>query len=66
MGSNPAPATHEASAWADYAAKSPEAAIAFLRDVVERAKPYAERDVAELRRFAKDELGIGQLEAWDL
>ena len=47
-------------------AKSPEAAIEFLREVVARAKPHAERDVALLRRFAKDELGIAELEAWDL
>jgi oligopeptidase A len=40
--------------------------IAFLEDLAQRARPYAEKDMAELRAFAKDELGIDTLEAWDV
>lgn len=40
--------------------------LAFLRDLAARAKPYAQRDRAELEAFARDELGLGTLEAWDL
>ncbi|MDL2354687.1 MAG: M3 family metallopeptidase [Pseudomonadota bacterium] len=47
-------------------AQSPEHVIEFLEDLARRARPYAEKDLAELRAFARDELGIGQLEAWDL
>ena len=47
-------------------AQSPEHVIEFLEDLARRARPYAEKDLAELRAFAKAELGIDQLEAWDL
>ncbi|MES2017105.1 MAG: M3 family metallopeptidase [Pseudomonadota bacterium] len=47
-------------------AQSPEHVIEFLEDLAKRARPYAEKDLAELRSFARDELGIAQLEAWDL
>jgi oligopeptidase A len=47
-------------------AQSPEQVIAFLEDLARRARPYAERDLAELRAFARDELGLDKLEAWDL
>jgi oligopeptidase A len=46
-------------------AQSPEHVIAFLEDLARRARPYAEQDLAELREFARTELGIDQLEAWD-
>jgi oligopeptidase A len=38
----------------------------FLRDLARRARPFAERDMAELRDFAKTELGIAELQAWDV
>ncbi|MBC7859726.1 MAG: M3 family metallopeptidase [Burkholderiaceae bacterium] len=47
-------------------AQSPEHVIGFLEDLARRARPYAEQDLAELRAFAKDELGLDTLEAWDL
>ncbi|NML61298.1 M3 family metallopeptidase [Massilia sp. RP-1-19] len=47
-------------------AQSPEHVIEFLEDLAKRARPYAEKDLAELRAFAKDELGIDKLEAWDV
>jgi oligopeptidase A len=47
-------------------AKSPDAAVGFLREVIARAKPHAERDVAALRDFAKAELGLAGLQAWDI
>jgi oligopeptidase A len=47
-------------------AKSPEEVIAFLEDLAKRARPFAERDLAELRKFAQDELGIAELKAWDM
>lgn len=40
--------------------------IAFLRDLARRARPAAERDVAELRAFAASECGIADLEPWDV
>ena len=47
-------------------AQSPEHVIEFLEDLARRARPYAENDLAELRAFAKDQLGIDDLQAWDL
>ena len=47
-------------------ARDPGEVLAFLRDLARRAKPFAERDYAELSAFARDELGIAELEAWDL
>ena len=46
-------------------AKSPKEVIDFLRDLGLRARPYAEKDVADLRAFAKDELGIADPQPWD-
>ena len=40
--------------------------LAFLRDLADRAKPFAECDYAELQEFARIELGLPALEAWDL
>lgn len=46
-------------------ANSPQQVIDFLRDLAKRARPYAEKDVADLRAFAKDELGIADPQPWD-
>ena len=47
-------------------AESPEAALAFLNDLAGRALPYARRDYAELEDFARAELEIKELQAWDI
>jgi len=47
-------------------ADSPDQVIGFLRDMAAKARPFAEKDVAELRTFAATELGLKQLESWDL
>ncbi|MFO1300303.1 MAG: M3 family metallopeptidase [Burkholderiaceae bacterium] len=47
-------------------AESPEQVMKFLHDLAARARPFAERDMAELRRFAADELSLTELQAWDL
>lgn len=46
-------------------ASSGEEVLAFLRDLAAHAKPAAERDMAELRAFAKNELGLEELASWD-
>lgn len=46
-------------------ARTPEQVISFLEDLAQRARPFAENDLAELRAFAKSELGLDTLEAWD-
>ncbi len=47
-------------------AESPRQVLEFLRDLACRARPFAERDVAELRVFARDELKLDPLEPWDM
>jgi oligopeptidase A len=47
-------------------ANSPQQVIDFLRDLARRARPYAERDLKEVREFARDELGLPDLQSWDL
>ena len=47
-------------------ANSPAQVTAFLRDIAVKARPFAEKDVAELREFARSELGLDPLEAWDM
>ena len=47
-------------------AESPEQVLGFLEDLARRARPFAEKDVAELRDFARRELGLDPLESWDI
>jgi oligopeptidase A len=47
-------------------AQSPPEVLAFLRDLARHARPYAERDYAEVSAFARDELAIADFAAWDL
>ncbi|MGB5079258.1 MAG: M3 family metallopeptidase [Burkholderiales bacterium] len=47
-------------------AGSPKAALDFLEDLAERALPSARRDFAELEVFAREELGLDKLDAWDI
>ena len=44
-------------------AESPRQVLAFLEDLARRARPFGEKDAAELRSFSR-ELGIEKLEAW--
>ena len=46
-------------------ADTPRQVLDFLEQLAARAKPYAERDLAELKSFARDSLGMNELEAWD-
>ena len=47
-------------------ADSPRQVLDFLSEIAARAKPYAERDLKEVAEFARAELGLAKLEAWDL
>ena len=46
-------------------AQSPTEVVAFLRDLARRARPHAEKDVADLRAFASEQLGLNDPQAWD-
>ncbi|MEY3220514.1 MAG: hypothetical protein RIT27_1871 [Pseudomonadota bacterium] len=47
-------------------AESSEKVIDFLMDLATRAKPFAERDLNELKGFTKTEYGVAELTAWDI
>jgi len=46
-------------------ADSPAQVLDFLRDLARRARPYAEKDLTELREYAAHELGLTDLQVWD-
>lgn len=46
-------------------AETPEKVNSFLEEILEKAKPAAEREFKELENFAKDLDGIDQLQKWD-
>ncbi|MFZ3161035.1 MAG: M3 family metallopeptidase, partial [Rhodoferax sp.] len=46
-------------------ADSPEQVVSFLRDLAQRARPFAEQDLADLRGFAKEQLKLPDPQAWD-
>ena len=47
-------------------ADTPAQVAAFLRDMAKKARPFAQRDVDELRDFSRTELGLDTLESWDI
>ena len=47
-------------------ADSPEQVISFLRDLAQKSLPQAKTDMAEVKTFAKEKLGIEDPQSWDL
>jgi oligopeptidase A len=47
-------------------AESTDEVLGFLRELAARARPFAGRDLDELRGFARTELGLDTLEPWDV
>ncbi len=59
------------SQYADYSlatkmAESSPQVLDFLQDLARRARPFGERDLAELRDFAQTQHGISTLHLWDV
>ena len=47
-------------------ADSPRQVLDFLEELAQRATPYAQRDLVELKEFASRELGLDDLQPWDV
>ncbi|MBN3494194.1 oligopeptidase A [Vibrio neptunius] len=47
-------------------AENPSQVLGFLNDLANKAKPQGEREVEELRQFAKSEFGVEELNLWDI
>jgi oligopeptidase A len=46
-------------------AESPDQVVKFLRELAAKARPYAEKDVSDMRSFAAERLGMKDPQAWD-
>ncbi|WP_305909100.1 oligopeptidase A [Methylomarinum sp. Ch1-1] len=47
-------------------AESPDQVVGFLEDLADKSWRQARKDLAELRGFAREQHGIGHLQAWDI
>jgi oligopeptidase A len=46
-------------------AESPQQVVSFLRDLAAKARPFGEKDVADMRAFAAEHLQLQDPQAWD-
>jgi oligopeptidase A len=46
-------------------AETPQHVIDFLRDLAAKARPFAEKDLADMREFAQQHLSLANPQAWD-
>ncbi len=58
-------ATHSHFVLEERMAQNPDKVKSFLKDLLEKAKPAAEREMAQLTAFAKELDSVEQLEKWD-
>ena len=47
-------------------AETPQQVVDFMRELAQRARPFAEKDLVELREFAKTKLNINDMRSWDV
>ena len=47
-------------------ADTPQQVLDFLMELAQKARPAAEKDLAELRAYAAQSLGLPELQAWDV
>ncbi len=58
--------TYSEKSLATKMAENPAQVLGFLNDLASKAKPQGEREVEELRQFAKSEFGVEALNLWDI
>lgn len=59
-------ATYADKSLATKMVETPQQALEFLNDLATRAKPKAEKELAELKLFAKSTYSVTEIEAWDI
>lgn len=59
-------ATYADKSLATKMAENPKQVVDFLTDLAKRAKPQAEQELEQLRRYASDNFGVTELAAWDI
>lgn len=47
-------------------AESPQQVLDFLEDLAHKAKPFAETEFADIQTFAREQLGLADVQAWDV
>ncbi|MDD5056930.1 MAG: M3 family metallopeptidase [Sideroxydans sp.] len=47
-------------------AETPQQVVVFMRELAQRARPFAEKDMVELRDFAREALNLAELQSWDI
>lgn len=47
-------------------ANTPQEILKFLRELAQHARPLAEKDLLELREFARSQLAMSDLQSWDI
>jgi len=47
-------------------AESPQQVLDFLEDLARKSKAFAETEFAEIQTFARDQLGLDDVQAWDV
>jgi oligopeptidase A len=50
----------------DKMTKTPKRVIGFLNELIRQARPFAEKEMRELKKFVREKYGIKKLEAWDV
>ncbi|MFM2588358.1 oligopeptidase A [Vibrio sp. TBV020] len=58
--------TYSEKSLATKMAENSSQVLGFLNDLASKAKPQGEREVEELRQFAKAEFGVEELNLWDI
>ena len=58
--------TYSEKSLATKMAENTSQVLGFLNDLASKAKPQGEREVEELRQFAKAEFGVEELNLWDI
>lgn len=47
-------------------AENPQQVLDFLTDLAKRARPQAEKELSQLRAFAREKYGVDELQPWDI
>lgn len=59
-------ATYADKSLATKMAENPQQVLEFLNNLANRARPQGEKELAELRAFAREQCGVDTLEVWDI
>ncbi len=47
-------------------AETPQQVVTFMRELAQRARPFAEKDMVEMREFARETFALSELQSWDI